>query len=57
MKARRTSSREHDLATMLLLGEHHIDVVMAETRWRLLAGVTTDLERAVIPAWFLPTIL
>jgi len=42
VKTRRTSSREHDLATMLLLGEHHIDVVVAETRWRLLAGMTTN---------------
>ena len=48
VKTRRTSSREHDLATMLLLGEHHIDVVVAETRWRLLAGMTTNLERTVI---------
>jgi len=42
VKACWTSSREHDLATMLLLGEHHIDVVVAETRWRLLAGMTTN---------------
>jgi len=27
---------------MLLLGEHHIDVVVAKTRWRLLARVTTN---------------
>jgi len=42
VKARGTSSREHNLASMLLLGEHHIDVVVAKTRWRLLARVTTN---------------
>lgn len=42
VKARWTSGREHNLATVLLLGEHHIDVVVAKTRWRLLAGVTTN---------------
>jgi len=42
VKARGTSSREHNLATMLLLGEHHVDVVVAKTRWRLLACVTTN---------------
>ena len=49
MKARRrTSGREHNLLTMLLLGKHHIDVIVAKTRWRLLTGMTTNLARAVI---------
>ena len=48
VKARGTSSREHNLATMLLLGEHHVDVIVAKTRWRLLACVTTNLVIAVI---------
>jgi hypothetical protein len=42
VKAGRTSSGEHDLATMLLLGEHYVDVVVPQTGWRLLAGVTTN---------------
>lgn len=42
MQTRGTSaSRKHHLTAVLLLGEHHIDVVVAKTGWRLLAGVTT----------------
>ena len=44
METRGTSaSRKHHLTAVLLLGEHHIDVVVAKTGWRLLAGVTTHL--------------
>ena len=46
MQTRGTSaSRKHHLTAVLLLGEHHIDVVVAKTGWRLLAGVTTHLVR------------
>ena len=52
MKTSGTSSREHDLATMLLLGEHHVDVVVAKTWWRLLACMATNLAKVAIQSGF-----